>query len=122
MKPFNKEKAPQVELKIGDVVVHGDVLVQKIKELPEGFSSYKKCDDNAVAYGEATGHVHLLDEGVVDVRQDPSNMMNRFIEIAETAVLKHQEHKQVTLPPGIYKSWPQEEYDPFTKKLRQVAD
>lgn len=122
MKKFNEEKCPIVEIKVNDVIMHGDVVIQRIEKLPDGFSTYEKQEDNALAYGEATGHVHLLEGGKVDVRKIPSHAFNKIVEIAETAVLKHQEHKQITLPPGVYKTWGQEEYDPFGKKLRQVAD
>lgn len=122
MKPFNPRKRPVVEIKVNDIVVHGDVVVQRIEKLPDGFDSYKRQEDNTVAWGEMTGHVHQLSGEDIEVRVDPGNFANRFIKIAKEALLEHQEHEKITLPPGVYKSFLQQEYDPFTKKLRQVQD
>ncbi len=122
MKPFNQEKCPIVSMEVGDFATHGDVVIERIEKLPDGFSGYEKQKDGVLAHGEMTGHCHMLEGGVAEVRVDPGNTVNRFIEIAETVVLKHQEHREITLPPGVYRSFLQQEYDPYTKKLRQVQD
>ena len=121
-KPFNKEKHEQKEVKVGDIVMHGDVVIERVATLPDNFQELKKSDDDALAYGEATGHIHQLFDGEFDLRIDPENENNRVLRIIKPTSLKHQEHMEVLLPPGDYRSRIQREYDPFTKRIREVAD
>lgn len=122
MKPFNQDKHEPKALEIGDICTHGDVVIERINKLPDGFPTYDKAEKGVLAYGEMTGHVHMLEEGEFDVRVDPGNTMNRILHIIEDAVLKHQEHKQIKLPKGFYRTRIQTEYNPFTKRLQEVAD
>ena len=122
MKPFNKEKCEEKEVKIGDIIMHGDVIIEKISDLPGRFKALRKCEDNCLAYGEATGHLHQLGDGEFDVRVDNQNPNNRFIVIETPTALRHQEHKIVILPPGNYRSRIQRERDPFSRMIREVAD
>ena len=69
---FNQEKCPVVDIPVGGLVMHGDVIVERIDKLPDGFKTYKRCE-NVLAYGEATGHLHMLEGGVAEVRIDPGN-------------------------------------------------
>lgn len=122
MKPFNKNKHKETPVNIGEIVMHGDVVIERIEDLPGRFNSCDKEPMNALAYGEATGHLHQLSGGEFDVRIDSENPSNRLLLIKTPTSLKHQEHKEVVLPPGNYKSRIQREYDPFTKRIREVAD
>jgi len=122
MKPFNKEKCAEREVNVGDIIMHGDLIIEKIKELPGRFLTLDKEPNNALAYGEQTGHIHQLSEGKFDIRIDNENHNNRYLRLLEPISLKHQEHKEIILPPGNYRSRIQKEYDPFTKKIREVAD
>lgn len=122
MKAFNKEIHEKKEVNVGDIVMHGDVVIERIEELPSGFNSYQPQDDSCLAYGELSGNLHQLSDGDFDLRVDPGNESNRLILVKTPTRLRHQEHKEVILPPGNYRSRIQREYDPFTKKIREVAD
>ena len=123
MKPFNESEKPRVPVfkKIGDYVLHGDVVIQKVSNL-ENFDQLDKSQDSALAYGEATGHIHQLGDGEFDLRIDSKNPNNRHLKIVTPTMLRHQEHLPIVLPPGDYITRIQREYDPFEKKIREVID
>ena len=122
MKPFNKEIHEKKEVEIGDIVMHGDVVIERIAEVPNDFNDLQKSDDDCLAYGELSGHLHRLEDGEFDLRIDAKNPNERIFKIVKDTSLRHQEHMEVILPPGSYKSRIQREYDPFTKRIREVAD
>jgi len=76
----------------------------------------EKLDQAILAHGEHTGHYHeahgdgvaLYDDGV--------------LEAPHGANVTHQEHKPVTIPPGVYDRLIVQEYDHFAEEARNVAD
>ena len=92
----------------------GDILFVKIEKIPERM---KVKQDNIIAEGEATGHKHLLVDGLL--YQDERDRL--FVNVEhEIATIIHNEHKPVTLPKGNYKVVRQREYEP--KNWRIVSD
>ncbi len=92
----------------------GDILFVKIAELPKELT---KKADGIVAEGETTGHKHQL----VDGELLTDEKLNLFIDVtAEKASVKHEEHKTITLPKGLYKVIKQREYEP--EGWREVKD
>jgi hypothetical protein len=87
----------------------GDVGIFPVASIP---AAAKKQDSKHVvlALGEVTGHSHQFAVGaaVVDFRDE----VDRFIEVLEESVLKHEEHAPITLPAGNYKIKIQREYEP----------
>lgn len=79
----------------------------------------KKLKRPILADGETTGHLHLIDDPAVEVveRDDKA----REFKLSKKAVVKHEEHKPVTLPPGDYVSDIVRECDPFEGE-RRVQD
>jgi len=103
-----------------------------------------------LAHGEVTGHAHAIYDHLVEQQthqverpaatpgaadeiaeaaiaraqlkarlwQAPNGV--RYLEVTEPVTLKHEEHTQHTLNPGIYKLPVQVEYTPA--ELRRVAD
>ncbi|MDE2232887.1 MAG: hypothetical protein KGJ90_02030 [Patescibacteria group bacterium] len=75
-----------------------------------------------VGYGEATGHTHTV------YVENPTDM--EIIKVADgfilslksEGVVKHQEHKEIRLAPGIYKVGHEREYDWFQDVARKVID
>ena len=122
MKPFN-EHGMQVpnKFEIGDHALHGDVILERIDSLPKDFKKMAKSKDGALAYGEATGHLHQLQGEGFELRECPNTRV-KFLRIVEPTDLKHQEHSPIKLPPGDYKIGIQQEYDPYEKLKRQVID
>ena len=110
------------EIKPGEVGMHGDVAIYRVEELPREFLTMKKEPHGCLAYGEATGHAHKLFDGEFDLRVDPVETTVRHLRVIEPVKLRHQEHKEVTLLPGNYRIGIQREYDPFEKRIREVAD
>lgn len=122
MKQFNKEKTESKKMKVGDWGHHGDVVLEKIESLPDDFESFEKTSSNELALGEATGHLHQICDGEFDLRINPTNNSERYLKVVKPVALRHQEHKEVIIEPGIYKSRIQIEYDPFEKIIREVMD
>jgi hypothetical protein len=96
----------------------GDVLF-KIAELPKG-ESVEEINDGIVARGEATGHAHR-------VRMAPPIKLfiikaALYLVALDTAVIDHEEHKKIELPPGTYLISHVREYDHFTEEARNVTD
>lgn len=110
------------EIQVGEWGMHGDVVIQRVKELPENFDQLTKEPNDCLAYGEHTGHAHKLFDGEFDLRIDPENPSVRHLRVVEPVALRHQEHKEVILRPGNYRVGIQREYDPFEKRIREVAD
>lgn len=77
-----------------------------------------------LARGEATGHHHSVAarEGVTLFRPDDAGAGGcRYLLVeGEPAVLEHQEHDPITLPPGLYRLGRQVERTP--QAVRQVQD
>jgi hypothetical protein len=129
MKPFNEHNESEWTFKKSKQNLHGDVIVEKINDLPADFESMKAEPQGALAYGEHTGHLHklfrmqdpdLMDAVSFDLRIDKAG--NRWLKVEAKTAVKHQEHSPRVIPPGFYKIGIQREYDPFTKLARQVQD
>lgn len=121
MKPFNEHGTQKAEFKkTKDEALHGDVIISA-SELPKEFASFIEVKDACLAHGEATGHMHKIVSGEFELREDPKTKI-KHLRVVTEALLKHQEHSPIILPPGEYRIGIQREYDPFEKRVRQVAD
>ena len=101
----------------------GDVLVVEVSAIPADATLCKIEGDVILAYGEVTGHAHRLEAGTVKPLAKGgvwSPTAERFIQALEGAVLKHEEHGAIAIPPGNYRVLQQREYHPT--ELRNVAD
>ncbi len=67
-----------------------------------------------------TGHKHRL-VGQVQVYED-STKHEKYFEANSPVQLVHEEHKSITIDPGIYMVVHEQEFDPFAKGLRRVSD
>lgn len=121
MKPFNEIGIQIVKFNcLGDEALHGDVIITS-SELPIDFESMPIVENSCLALGEATGHMHKLVSGDFELREDPKTKV-KHLRLVTEAFLKHQEHSPLLLPPGNYRIGIQQEYDPFERLIRQVAD
>lgn len=98
----------------------GDVLLKKIDALPNGAESVKpQARGVVVAWGEVTGHAHVL---------DPRNVTEfeiggmRFLEVRETSPMTHEEHDPQVVAPGIYEIGGVVEKDWLADAVRPVVD
>ena len=123
-KPFNNHGTQVADFStVGAYALHGDVVIERVAALPADFASLPAEPKQALAYGEATGHIHQLQGGneAFDLRYNPQTG-ERFLRIVQPVTLKHQEHSPIVLPPGDYVSRQQVEYDPFEQLVRKVVD
>lgn len=95
---------------------HGDVLVQRVSELPP---HALPRTGTTLARGEVTGHSHrFADAASVQLYYAGSEM---FVDVlTDRADLIHEEHHTITLPRGTYRFWMQREYSP--EAIRRVID
>lgn len=94
----------------------GDLLIRKIDKLP---STVKKRKDDVLVIGEATGHAHRIENGLIYEipRNKIPRMMERnneptmFIKAEKGATVVHEEHDPIELEPGIYQVTRQREWN-----------
>ena len=96
----------------------GDVLLVSVDAVPEGGEAIKRANQPIVlAYGETTGHSHMVADRhvkVVDAAGD------RYLVAARPFTVRHEEHAPVQVPAGTFKVVLQREYSP--KAIRRVID
>lgn len=98
-------------------IQQGDVIISP-SVIP---SDAKKSDTNVLQEGEATGHAHRLFDGDYQVYEEPKTKQKHLRLLTPTA-LRHEEHKEIILPPGDYHIGIVREYDHFSEEARRVAD
>ena len=105
------------------IIRQGDVLIRRIKKLPEKTTPAPAENGRLVlAHGEATGHHHsfALSDRVALFREDGAGG-GLFLSVTGAPVaLEQQEHTALTVDPGVYSVVRQREYHP--EAIRQVAD
>lgn len=95
--------------------VQGDVYFVKVEELPQHFKTLNPEKEGYVlARGEATGHVHVI-EDIENVSLYESDG-TLYLRIESPVPVKHPEHKPISLDRGIWRVGIQREYDYFNFK------
>lgn len=104
------------------LIQQGDVLFFSSNALPENLTVVKNHKHGLVTFaeGEATGHHHSSLCNGVTLYEDSNK--ERWCKVEHTTTVNHQEHKSVTLSPGIYKIGIVREYDPFEREIWAVRD
>lgn len=97
----------------------GDVLIERVSEIPTGLAKQKKQGRIILAHGEATGHHHSLDMDAADWWKEEKSG-DQYIAVKSAASVVHQEHAPIDLPKGNYRVRRQKEYLPAA--IRNVAD
>ncbi|MEM5810465.1 MAG: hypothetical protein QXP66_01020 [Candidatus Aenigmatarchaeota archaeon] len=90
----------------------GDIMLIQTK-LPE---NVKKIRKNVIAFGEATGHAHII-KGA-DIYSDGTT---EYAVILQESEMIHEEHPSIVIPAGIYEIRHQIEYWPG-REPRKVKD
>lgn len=96
----------------------GDVNGRKLKALPEGPQRSVAKKRLVVAHGES-GHSHVIEDEESELIAIGDRMI---LKLEREATLVHEEHKPITLSPGIWEIGRVQEYDWFSKMQRQVID
>jgi hypothetical protein len=105
------------------ILRQGDVILIQVDALPSTVKPVKCKDRCVLAFGEVTGHAHVIDKSEVKAFSSTPVFdagAERFIQVMEKATLRHEEHTAVEIPAGIYRVAIQTEYTP--QELRRVAD
>ena len=115
---------------------HGDVQFKMIESLP---INVKTITNSPLAYGEVSGHVHVLtgdvemfetgDRRYAKVGKKQARLQH-VLEgnlkdsscMTEVKELPIADHKSILLPPGVYEFGIQKQYDPFKKVFERVVD
>jgi hypothetical protein len=122
----------------------GDMMLYKLTNPAHiaklGTMVAKKVNKVVVGLGEVTGHSHVVlstpntelfqffdnekDAANLDIESDSAAEMERlFFEVkGELGLIVHEEHDAIQLSEGFYLRINQVQYDPFTQKIRKVAD
>ena len=109
----------------------GDVLIERIVNIPTHAEKQTKSTRIILAHGEVTGHHHALEAAdladwwktgeISTDNQKPTKLAGElFIALLAGGVVTHPEHAEVKLPPGYYRIIRQREYTP--EAVRNVAD
>ena len=102
-----------------DQIQQGDCLFRIVEKLPDGC---KRRQSRTIALGEATGHHHTWEDGVV-IMDGPDGSVFCINETETDKSLIHQEHHVVTLKPGEIADFGQViEKDWFQDMVRNVRD
>ena len=101
----------------------GDVFLEQVAKAPKMARPIdREGGDVILAHGEVTGHAHRIrDPGVCLLQAGEGE---RYLTIAgeHIALLTHEEHAPIALPPGDYRVTIQREYDWAEQASRAVAD
>lgn len=97
----------------------GDVLLVPAQAIPV---QAKPQTHLTLAYGEVTGHSHRFAAGSAATffRPDDAGPGGGWLEVRETALLEHEEHTALAIPPGLYRVAVQVEETP--EAIRRVED
>jgi len=96
----------------------GDVLLVQVDSLPpDAGLEDKSSSDIVLAYGEVTGHAHVVDASAASLYNSQGE---HFLEVVAATALSHQEHASIVLEPGVYRVVRQREYTP--QETRRVQD
>lgn len=94
----------------------GDVLIKKIKHIPQEANQRK---DLVLAHGES-GHIHqILDKNKASLLEYGGIT---YLKVTSPVELVHEEHKMLIIQPGSYEIDQVKEYDPFEEEIRRVDD
>lgn len=108
------------------MVRQGDVLITRVDEIPADAKKRPREGGLVIlARGEATGHHHSFGSARVcmyAVADEFDSAGSGWIQVkGNGAVLRHQEHAPISVPPGNYRVIRQREYRP-AELPRMVAD
>lgn len=99
----------------------GDVLLKTTRKSLAGAKLVARDHGRIVlAYGEATGHCHAIDDVMAELFEEKDGQMYLRVEPGAGVELRHEEHATITLPSGTYLVVRQVEYSPA--EIRRVAD
>lgn len=107
------------KLKIANTTAQqGDVILRKLDLLPSLDGATVTRKRLILAHGES-GHSHVIEDDEAELIQIGERML---LKLTKAATIVHEEHKPVTLSPGIWEVGRVKEFDYFQRMSRQVMD
>jgi hypothetical protein len=106
------------ELKKPGTFQQGDVIGRRLDQMPEASGAVIGRKRLVLAHGES-GHSHVIEEEEAELLRIGDRMI---LNLTRQATLKHEEHKPITLEPGIWEIGRVREFDWFAMMGRQVCD
>ena len=103
----------------------GDVLICPVESVVDGLVDVPLDNGRVIlAYGEVTGHAHVVEGDVQFFASDLEEMEKRFLRVEgeHGACVVHEEHATIALPPGDYEITRQREYASADMPALRVAD
>ena len=108
-------------MKTKQQIQQGDVLFRRVNiETPTGKPIKPSKRGHVLADGEATGHQHVIED--VSDAELYAEGERILLHVLKQTTVTHEEHKTVTLEPGIYEIGRVQEYDYLQQMARQVRD
>jgi hypothetical protein len=107
-------------MKVGTQLRHGDVLLIRVGNLPEGKQVRRR--EPIVEYGEMTGHAHRLTGDAEVILMDGREEQKYVIVGEQGGTLIHEEHDTIILDPGYYQAVRQKEFNQYERSARNVLD
>ena len=119
---------------VGVPIAQGDILLVRCESIPEdakpmkvgqtGNESVYSGNRAILAYGEATGHAHVLE--IIDPTTTTLECFEKdgtmYMKVSGgPAALKHEEHAHIEVPPANYTRILQREWDQWSES-RRMAD
>lgn len=93
--------------------------MRRLDCIPQGKAKIISRKRLVLAEGEHTGHAHVIEDDEAELIQIGDRML---LKLTKEATVKHEEHKPITLSPGIWEIGRVQEYDWFQHRQRQVMD
>lgn len=102
----------------------GDVLIRSVPRLPNGAQKSVDSDRIVLAHGKATGHAHAIAAGEASsyALATATDKTRRFLLVPNEAFVRHEEHRPVHLPSGIYEVMQQRVLGPWRGGRAEAAD
>lgn len=101
----------QKEDTVSQLYRQGDVALVPVEAIPESATPVARDRGRLVlAYGEVTGHAHVIDAPEAEATLLTTEEGERFLRLVGAAPLVHEEHAPITVAPGLYRLPPQVEW------------
>lgn len=102
----------------------GDILIERIGELPQGVESVAPEKGLVIVTHSETGHHHVMDRKTTEMYRLPDSIYDCFLVVSEPTPLVHlrdyDTHEPIMLDKGAYRVRRQREYTP--EGFRRVED
>jgi hypothetical protein len=105
------------------MIRQGDVLLIEVDALPPRTRKVPRDGGRLIlAYGEVTGHAHVVDAPEAEATLLTTTENERFQRLTAWGRLVHEEHAPIGLAPGIYKQVRQQEWTDAMALEERVMD